>query len=125
MKYGTLNEGVPVMAPNPLHVEGYLIYNPTDEKYAAAGYLPIIETPYPTASEGEEAKYYTASWKEQDGQIVRLWTETEPPVPAPVKPTLEERVGAVEASTAALSADLELLLSGATEEPEEVAANEV
>ena len=116
MKYGTLIENVPVMAPNPLHTEGFQIYNPADAQYAAAGYLPIIETAYPDTAEGEEPKYYAASWQAQDGQIVRVWTEAEPPEPVPVKPTLEERVGAVEESTAALSADLELLLSGATEE---------
>lgn len=122
MKYGTLIEHVPVMAPNPLHVGKYNIYNPTDAQYAAASYLPVIETPSPTMKEGEEPKYYKASWQEQDGQIIRVWTETEPPESVPAKPTLEERVGAVEASTAALSADLDLLLSGATEEvaPDEI-----
>lgn len=116
MKYGTLIDGTPVRAPNPLHVEGHNIYNPMDEQYVAAGYLPIIETPYPATEEDMEPKYYEASWEEQDSQIVRLWTEAEPPEPVPLKPTLEERVGAVEVSTAALSAELELLLSGATEE---------
>lgn len=122
MKYGILKNGLPVTAPNPLHVEGYNIYNPTDAQYAAEGYLPILETPYPVTEEGEEPKYYTASWQEEDGQIVRVWAEATPPVPVPALPTLEERVEAVEVSTAALSADLELLLSGATEE---VAADEV
>lgn len=122
MKHGTLIDGAPVMAPNPLHVDGYFVYNPMDEQYAAAGYLPIVETPYPETPEGEEPKYYEASWEEQEGRIVRVWTEAELPEPVPAKPTLEQRVGAVEASTAALSADMELLLSGATEE---VAADEV
>lgn len=122
MKYGTMKDGVPVLAPNPLHVDGYFVYNPMDEQYAAAGYLPIIETPYPETSEGEEPLYYIEKWAEENGQIVRIWTETEPPEPVIQPPTLEERVGAVEASTAALSADLELLLSGATEE---VAVDEV
>lgn len=116
MKYGILKDGTPVMAPNPLHAEGYQIYNPTAEQYIAAGCLPIIETPYPAAEEGAEPKYYTAAWEEQAGQIVRVWTETQPPEPVPEKPTLEERVCAVETSTATLSADLELLLSGAIEE---------
>lgn len=124
MKYGTLIDGALVMAPNPLHVEGYFVYNPMNEQYADAGYLSIVETPCPVTEEGEELKYYEASWEEQDGRIVRVWTEAEPPEPVPVKPTLEERVGAVEASTAALSADMELLLSGATEEPQEVAVDE-
>ena len=115
MKYGTLIDDNLIIAPNPLHVKGFYIYNPADEQYVAAGYLPIVETPYPEVIEGEEPKYHAASWEEKDGHIVRIWTETDPPEPIPVKPTLEERVGAVEASTAALSADLELLLSGATE----------
>lgn len=122
MKYGILKDHTLVMAPNPLYAETDQIYNPADEQYAAAGYLPIIDKPYPVTEEDEEPKYYTASWEEQDGRIVRVWTETQPPEPVPVKPSLEERVEAVEASAAALSADLELLLSGATEEvaPDEI-----
>lgn len=90
MKYGTLIEHVPVMAPNPLHVGKYNIYNPTDAQYAAEGYLPILETPYPVTEGGEETKYYTASWQEEDGQIVRVWTETEPPMPELDVPTWQE-----------------------------------
>lgn len=91
MRYGTLSDGVLTYAPNPLHVEGFYIHNPADEQYAAAGYLPIIDTPYPEPVEGEE-KYYVSSWEEQEGQIVRVWTETDPPAPVPVMPTLEDRV---------------------------------
>lgn len=45
--YGTLINGIPLPAPNPLHIDGAVIYNPPDSIYAAAGYLPIMETPRP------------------------------------------------------------------------------
>lgn len=119
MRYGTLTDGKLVFAPNPLTVGLFNVHNPSGEIYAAAGYLPIVDTPYPQPDEpidSEDLKYYVHSWEERGGRIVGVWTEAEPPVPDPVPPTLEERVSAVESYTATLGADLDLLLSGATEE---------
>ena len=112
MKYGILINNAPAMAPNPLCVNGFQIYNPRDAQYAAAGYLPIVETPCPVAAEDDEGKYYTASWEEREGRILCVWNEAEVKEPAVGKRTLEERVSAVEASTAELSANLELLIMG-------------
>ncbi len=104
MRYGTLVNGSPVDAPNPLVAGGMMIHNPTDAQYEAAGYLPIIDTPAPEREEGDET-YYAASWNEVDGQIVRVWTETEPPTPEPVAPTLEERLMTAESTIATLETD--------------------
>lgn len=99
--YGSLINGAPLIAPNPLHINGAVVYNPPDSIYAAAGYLPIVETPCPDVPE-LDAAYYTPSWVEQDGQIVQVWAQTDPPEPKPVQPTTEERIDALEAAMLAM-----------------------
>lgn len=95
MRYGTLVGGRPVPAPNPLRTSGRLIYNPPDALYEAAGYLPIVDTPMPETAEDAEPVYYASHWEEIDGEIVRVWTETEPPAeetaPAPEMTPAEQR----------------------------------
>ena len=95
MKYGTLVDGRPVPAPNPLRTSGSVTYNPPDALYMREGYLPIVDTPMPETAEDAEPVYYTSHWEEQDGQIVRVWTETEPPAeetaPAPEMTPAEQR----------------------------------
>lgn len=98
--YGLLINGTPLPAPNPLHINGAVVYNPPDSIYAKAGYLPIVETP-----RTDDDNYYTSSWTEQDGQIVRIWTQTDPPEPEPAQPaapTTEERLAALEAAMLAV-----------------------
>ena len=84
MRYGTLVGGQPVPAPNPLRTSGSVTYNPPDALYLREGYLPIVDTPMPETAEDAEPVYYTSHWEEQDGQIVRVWVETDPPEPEPV-----------------------------------------
>lgn len=95
MRYGTLVGGKPVPAPNPLRTSGSVTYNPPDALYLREGYLPIVDTPMPETAEDAEPVYYTSHWEEQDGQIVRVWTETEPPAeetaPAPEMTPAEQR----------------------------------
>ena len=100
MYYGTLINGNLIPAPNPLHTDGRVIYNPPDSTYSAMGYLLIVDTPYP-----DDDGYYTASWAEQDGQIVKVWTPTDPPEPDPVQPsvpTTEDRIAALESAMLAM-----------------------
>ena len=84
MRYGTLVGGQPVPAPNPLRIGRQVVYNPPDALYEAAGYLPIVDTPMPETAEDAEPVYYTSHWEEQDGRVVRVWVEMEPPEPEPV-----------------------------------------
>ena len=90
MRYGTLVGGQPVPAPNPLRTSSRVIYNPQDALYEAVGYLPIVDTPMPETAEDAEPVYYPSHWKERDGQIVKVWTETEPPAEETETPTATE-----------------------------------
>ena len=81
--YGKLIDGNIVPAPNPLHVNRGMIYNPSGYIYESVGYKPIVDTPVPESEDGTEV-YYTSHWEEQDGKIVRVWTETDPPEPVTV-----------------------------------------
>ena len=111
MTYGQLIDGNIIPAPNPLTIGRSRVYNPAREQYAAHGWLPIIDTPMPDTPEGEEPKYYTFHREVVDGQIVRVWTETEPPEPEtvpPVQPTPEERIAQLEGTVKVLSAQMEM-----------------
>lgn len=87
--YGKLINGQIVPAPNPLHVNRGMVYNPSGYIYESVGYKPIIDTPQPEQPEDGPTAYYTSHWEEQDGQIVRVWEEAEPPEPEHV-PTPRE-----------------------------------
>ena len=74
MRYAKLSAGALKYAPRTVTV-GRTHYSPAPESWLAEnGYLPVVETPYP-----DDGKYYAGSWAERDGQIVRVWTETEGP----------------------------------------------
>lgn len=67
---GTLQ--VPQNYPCSIVVEGKTIYNPTPEQYAAAGYLPLDETPQPADEEGKVA-VATYAVNEDGTAIVQSW----------------------------------------------------
>ncbi len=73
--YGKLINGRLVPAPNPLHINRELVYNPSGSLCESAGYRPIVDTPQPEQPEDDAAVYYTSHWEEQAGQIVRVWEE--------------------------------------------------
>lgn len=77
--YGKIINQALVSAPNPVRLGDVVYYNPTDETYRAAGYLPVVETPCPTDNtEPEEgAVNLTSLWEEQDGRIVQTWVASE------------------------------------------------
>ena len=85
--FGKIKDGELIIAPKRITHNGYVHYNPTDKTYAEAGYLLVVETPYPTDTDDV---YYIARYEEQDGKIVRVWEQAEPP--APVIPPYSERV---------------------------------
>lgn len=82
--YGKIENGLLYTAPGCLESYGKVYYNPSAEMYAEHGYMPVIDTAAPT-----DGKYYTCSWVQSDGKIVKLWSEATPPARAV---TLEERV---------------------------------
>ena len=123
--YGKIIDGKLVFAPNPMLADirneetgetaRYKVYNPRSEQYEAEGYLEVIETEYPEASEGEAVKCYEKRYIERDGKIYGEWVETEAPdVPEP-KPSLEERTSALEVEVNDLGEALNMILEGVTE----------
>lgn len=87
--YGKLENGELIIAPNPIRLNlfvealgeerNFQVFNPRPEQYAQAGYLEVIEEPYPE----EEGKYFVETYIEEDGKIVGKWVESEPPVIEP------------------------------------------
>ena len=75
MIYGKLTDVGLQQAPNPLLYNSRIIYNPSGDRYLAAGYLPVETAPMP-----DDGAYYAAHWAEQEGKIVQVWTEIDPPV---------------------------------------------
>ena len=100
--YGKLIDGNIVPAPNPLHINRGMVYNPSAYLYASVGYKPIVDTPMPATAEDAEPVYYTSHWEERDGQIVRVWTETEPPAEtvkvSTWQETTEQRIAMLEST---------------------------
>ena len=94
MKFGKLTNGNLVFAPYPLTVDGKDIFTTDATIYAAQGYKPVVYTDYPS-----DEKTYTASWVETATEIVRAWTETQPPTP---EPTESERLSQLETIVDAL-----------------------
>ena len=77
--YGKIINQALVSAPNPVRLGDVVYYNPTDETYRAAGYLPVLETPCPSENtESEEGAVNLISfWEEQEGYILQVWSPAE------------------------------------------------
>ena len=55
--YGKLINGRLVPAPNPLHINRGLVYNPSSYLYEAVGYRLVVDTPQPEQPEDDAAVY--------------------------------------------------------------------
>ena len=75
-KYGKIENGALVYAPNILVIGNEQMFNAPAETYKAQGYLPIINT---VQSEAEEGFYYSPFYAEADGKIVQYWEKHEIP----------------------------------------------
>ena len=92
--YAKLTDGILEYAPREIILGGRRITNPSAAQLAAAGFMPVVYTAEPEPTDGEAVVYYAASWEVQDGEIVCVWNETDPPeLPAP---TIAERVQELE-----------------------------
>lgn len=78
--YGKLIDGNLRIAPKMLHIGSDNVWNPTAEKYAAAGYKPVEFTEMPEAPDGYS---YESGWEEQETAIVQTWTLVELPPDIP------------------------------------------
>lgn len=75
-KYGKLENGALVYAPNKLIIDTEQVFNAPAETYKAQGYLPIISTEQPETKEGF---YYSPFYTEDNGAIVQQWEKHEIP----------------------------------------------
>lgn len=82
--FGKLVDGAITYAPRSLFIDGREIWNPRAETYAAAGYLPVVETspsdPAPEGQHWERTGKYALS---PDGQSVIAQYTTAPNPPPP------------------------------------------
>lgn len=93
--YARIINGTLELAPNPLVTEWVQIFNPSASQLEESGYKLVVDSEQPPAADG---CYFVGGWAEQDGQIVRTWTQTA--IPA-AEPTTEQRIAALEAVIAA------------------------
>lgn len=69
--YGKIINGNLKNAPKVIKQGDKQIINPSAEKLAEAGYLPVE---YADPPEVEEGYVSVSSWEEQDGKIIQNWT---------------------------------------------------
>lgn len=73
-KFGRLENGQLVYAPNPLIISGRPVTTQRADIYFTQGYKPIEYTAQPSAELGY---VWVASWMETDSKIVREWLRYE------------------------------------------------
>lgn len=89
-KFGKLIDGAITYAPTALVIDGREIWNPRAETYAAAGYLPVVETP-PSDPAPEGYHYEARGWayspsgssESSATSIVRVYETVPNPPPPP------------------------------------------
>lgn len=70
--YGKIENGALVLAPRKIKIDGGICYNPDVKLLAEAGYLPVVNAPYP-----QDGCEYAETWEEKDGEIVCVWVKSE------------------------------------------------
>ena len=97
MNYAKLIDGALRMAPRKIDktIDGvpFVIFNPTDEQLAEAGWLPIVWTDMP--DDAPEGRHYEETYSEVDDQIVQGWTLVQDPDPDDVEISAEEALALI------------------------------
>ena len=96
-EYGKLtDDGNLILEENPLLTEDEIIFNPTDEEYQKAGWLPIKYTAKPPEKEGHIIvdSYIEVEEKEEGGEVIprhieQVWNYKEIPPEEPSETTQE------------------------------------
>lgn len=91
MKYGKIICGalsVPQNYPGYIELDGKKIYNPTEEQYIAAGYLPIEESEPPAEVPDGKLAEAVYSINEAGTAIVQEWVLID--IPQEVSPEIVE-----------------------------------
>ena len=72
--YGKLTEGVLTLAPKMITIDGFNIWNATEQQYRSLGYKPVQYAEPPEPPEGYD---YELAWEEDDDEIVQTYTLVE------------------------------------------------
>ena len=81
--FGKIEDGVLILAPTSLKINGRVYYNRSEQLMLQSGYLPIEITPCPDSGIHQE------SYEEREGKIVQIWPAY---VPEPQPLTTEQRL---------------------------------
>lgn len=76
MRYAKMQDGDAMFAPNALVISDFIVFNPTDEMFLNAGYLPVVETAPPEVDENHIA---VPLYAEDGNTIVQSWAVEEKP----------------------------------------------
>lgn len=74
MIYGILAEGVLTIAPKMITIDGFNVWNATEQQYRSLGYKPVQYAEPPEPPEGYD---YEFAWEEDDDEIVQTYTLVE------------------------------------------------
>jgi hypothetical protein len=94
-RFGKIENGVFVTAPNSLKDDKFSYFNPKDEKYIEFGYQEIISDKYPE----DKTKRYKAKYEQKEGFILETWEEI---TETPVKTSVEDKIKELENQLALL-----------------------
>ena len=78
INYGKLIDGRIQYAPVPMNIDGADTWTNDESVFASQGFLPVVNTEEPV----RDGYFYTSSWNEMKGRIVKVWNEhiiPEPP----------------------------------------------
>lgn len=94
MKYGKIENGILIYAPQRIVLNGMQIFNPKPEQLIQAGYKEIRYTDMPEEP-APDGQHYEAHYEDKEDYIEQVWELAETIPEEPVK-TLEERVTGLE-----------------------------
>lgn len=92
--YAKLNNNMLRRAPNKVIHNNRLICNPKEDILLELGYMPVVYTQMPT--DAPEGQHYASSWKQEDGQILQVWTLADDPELPEEEETMADLAEAVE-----------------------------
>lgn len=84
MRYAKLIEGQPVFAPNPIHINGLWVGNPTPEMLTEEGYKHV--TRMEPQGDAPEGYAWRETWTDNGSEIVQGWEAVELPPEMDISP---------------------------------------
>jgi hypothetical protein len=102
-KFGKIENGVFIEAPNSIKDDKFTYFNPKDEIYLKHGYLPVIYSEFPANFKSTKFKQI---YEDQGSTIIIGWEELPEESIEESKDSTMAKIEALEAELAALKASL-------------------